>query len=63
MKPRWTILVGIIPGPSELKLHINDFMTPLVNDLEVVRNGVEIVLPDGSIKLQYQGVACLRIEP
>ena len=61
MKQRWTMLVGIIPGPSEPKLDINTFLTPLVKDLERLWSGVEVMLSDGtktSIRAALVCVAC-----
>ena len=53
------MLVGIIPGPSEPKLHINDFLRPLVDDLELLWNGIEVVLADGSIKAVKAALVCV----
>ena len=30
---KWTMILGVIPGPSEPKGHINTFLAPLVDDL------------------------------
>ncbi|XP_062508144.1 uncharacterized protein LOC134184461 [Corticium candelabrum] len=62
MKQRWTMLVGIIPGPSEPKLHINDFLRPLVDDLELLWNGIEVVLADGSIKAVKAALVCVSCD-
>ena len=55
------MLVGIIPGPSEPKLHINDFLRPLVDDLELLWNGIEVVLADGSIKAVKAALVCVCV--
>ena len=34
------ILVGVIPGPHEPKLHTNSFLAPLVDDLQQLWDGV-----------------------
>lgn len=39
-KPENAIIVGIIPGPTEPKLHINSFLQPLINDLIDLWDGV-----------------------
>ena len=36
------ILVGIIPGPKEPSLHINTFLKPLVDDLQLLWKGIFI---------------------
>ena len=33
MLKKWTLVVGVIPGPAEPKIHINTFLEPLMNDL------------------------------
>ena len=40
------ILVGLIPGPKEPKLHINAYLEPLVSELQALWKGV--VLDDAS---------------
>ena len=47
-RKKWTMIVGIIPGPSEPKLHINTFLKPLVDDLLCLWNGLPL-LEDGSV--------------
>lgn len=39
-KPENLIVVGIIPGPKEPKLHINSFLQPLVDDLIDLWDGI-----------------------
>ena len=46
-RKKWTMIVGIIPGPTEPKIHLNTFLKPLVDDLCLWR-GMPI-LPDGNI--------------
>ena len=41
-KTKWTMLIGLIPGPSEPKENINSFLKPLVNDLIELWNGIQI---------------------
>lgn len=46
------ILVGVIPGPKEPKLNMNSYLTPLVEELHELWNGLLLpVTIDGS-KLQ-----------
>ena len=42
------ILVGIIPGPHEPKLHINTFLRPLVNELLEFWDGVKLSIHTSS---------------
>jgi len=46
-RKKWTMIVGIIPGPTEPKLHLNTFLKPLVDDLLCLLRGMPI-LPDGN---------------
>ena len=46
-RKKWTMIVGIIPCPTEPKIHLNTFLKPLVDDLCLWR-GMPI-LPDGNI--------------
>ena len=39
------ILVGLIPGPNEPKQHINTFLSPLVQDLQVLFDGITFQNP------------------
>ena len=36
------ILVGLIPGPKEPKLHMNSFLEHLVDDLQQLWNGIVV---------------------
>ena len=47
-RKKWTVIVGIIPGPLEPKIHINTFLKPLVDDLLCLWKGLPL-LKDGSI--------------
>jgi len=42
-KLKWTMLVGLIPGPTEPRDNINTFVTPLVNDLLHLWQGMTFV--------------------
>ena len=42
------VLFGIMPGPSEPKLHINSYLEPLVQDLLQLRKGVSMKTCDGN---------------
>ena len=41
-KAKWSMLIGLIPGPSEPEGHINTYLTPVVNDLIQLYNGIQI---------------------
>ena len=41
------ILLGIIPGPKEPKLHINSYLQPLVDELKEFWSGVQLTLSSG----------------
>ena len=41
-KKRWTMVLGIIPGPTEPKGNINTFLSPIIEDLLLLWNGVYI---------------------
>ena len=47
-KTKWTMLIGLIPGPTELKNNINSYLKPLVDDLNELWSGV---LLDGNMML------------
>eukprot|EP00112_Aurelia_sp_Birch-Aquarium-sp1_P018382 Seg438.3 transcript_id=Seg438.3/GoldUCD/mRNA.D3Y31 product="hypothetical protein" protein_id=Seg438.3/GoldUCD/D3Y31 len=46
MLKKWTLVVGIIPGPGEPKTHINTFLAPLIDDLLNLWRGIEIEISD-----------------
>lgn len=43
---RWMNVVGIIPGPTEPKKHMNTYLKPLVEDLIQLWEGVEVQILD-----------------
>ena len=47
-KTRWTMLIGLIPGPTEPKSNINSYLKPLVDDLIELWNGVLLEI-DGNV--------------
>ena len=49
--------VQIIPGPNELRLHINSFLEPLVEDLQQLWKGVEMTTPEG-VKTVHAALLC-----
>ena len=61
-KPENILLVGIIPGPSEPKLNINSYLTPLVSELkEAWEKGITITTYSKTtvtVKLALTCVAC-----
>ena len=38
----WYVKCGVIPGPSEPKLHLNTYLKPIVDDLQQLSNGIII---------------------
>lgn len=56
------ILVGIIPGPSEPKLSINSYLSPLIEDLKIAwYDGIKVKRSNGSevtIRLALTCIAC-----
>ena len=51
MKQRWTMLVGVIPGPHEPEIHINSYLRPIVDDLLELYNGIPMENCDGTNQL------------
>jgi len=45
------MLIGIIPGPHEPKLHINSFLKPLVDELQDFWAGVKLTVCTESCKI------------
>eukprot|EP00794_Sanderia_malayensis_P000913 gene913-218_t len=43
---RWVNLVGIIPGPREPSVDINTYLRPIVDDLLLLYNGVDIYVKE-----------------
>ena len=43
------LLVGLIPGPKEPSLHINSYLTPLVNDLNLLFHGITFTTPNSPL--------------
>lgn len=41
-KAKWSMLVGLIPGPSEPEGHVNSYLSPIVDDLLSLYTGIEI---------------------
>lgn len=41
-KDKWTMIVGIIPGPTEAKSNINTYLKPLVDDLLSLWGGLSL---------------------
>ena len=41
-KRKWTMLIGLIPGPTEPKQNMNSFLKPLADDLIKLWNGVPL---------------------
>lgn len=56
------ILVSIIPGPKEPSLHLNTFLKPLINDLLLLWDGVEMSLHNGSKKIIRAALLCVACD-
>lgn len=56
-KPKWTIILGIIPGPTEPKVNINTFLKPLVDDLILLWGGIPIGPTGNTIRAALIGVS------
>lgn len=41
-KAKWSMLIGLIPGPSEPEGHINTYLTPIVDDLIMLYKGIHV---------------------
>ena len=41
-KARWSMLIGLIPGPSEPEGHINTYLSPIIDDLIALYSGIQI---------------------
>ncbi|XP_068708243.1 uncharacterized protein [Montipora foliosa] len=39
---KWSMLIGIIPGPEKAQRHINSFLKPIVDDLLLFYEGIKI---------------------
>ena len=44
---KWSMLIGIIPGPEEAQCHINTFLKPVVDDLLSLYDGIKLCAGDG----------------
>ena len=53
---KWTHVLGIIPGPSELKTHINTFLKPMVDDLLRLWEGIDILLKQTNEVIQVRAM-------
>ena len=56
-RKKWTMIVGIIPGPSEPRLHINTFLKPLVDDLLCLWKGLPLLKDGSMVRAALLGVA------
>ena len=53
------ILVGVIPGPKEPQLHINSFLSPLVDELQQLWQGLPMQLHNGLHVLVRAALLCV----
>ena len=56
-KSKWTLILGVIPGPTEPKGHINTFLKPIVDDLLDLWNGIPIHPKGNTIRAALVGVS------
>eukprot|EP00731_Ephydatia_muelleri_P008580 Em0004g918a len=57
-KSKWTMILGVIPGPTEPKGNINTFLKPIVDDLISLWNGVPLHPAGTVIRAALLGVSC-----
>ena len=57
-KSKWTMILGVVPGPTELKGNINTFLKPIVDDLISLWNGVPLHPAGTVIRAALLGVSC-----
>ena len=57
-KSKWTMVLGVIPGPTEPKGNINTFLKPIVDDLIDLWNGVPLHPSGKVIRAALLGVSC-----
>ena len=56
-KTKWTMIVGVIPGPSEPKGNINTFLAPLVDYLLLLKDGLDLLPNGGIVKAALLGLS------
>lgn len=61
-KPENVVVVGIIPGPHEPKLHINSFLEPLVDELMELWQGVIMKSSQGMPVLVKAALLCVACD-
>ena len=54
-KSKWTMILGVIPGPKEPKGNINTFLKPIVDDLILVFHYIH---QEKLLELHFLGVSC-----
>ena len=57
-KSKWTMILGVIPGPTEPKGNINTFLNTIVDDLISLWNGVPLHPAGTVIRAALLGVSC-----
>ena len=48
-KTKWTMLTGLIPGPSEPEGHVNSYLSPIFDDLFTLYTGIQIQSCGGKV--------------
>ena len=57
------LLVGMIPGPKEPRQHINNFLSPLVKDMQVLFDGVSFTSVSGVTNITIRAfLACIACD-
>ena len=57
-KTKWTMLIGLIPGPTEPKNNINSYLKPLVDDLNELWSGVLLETNGNMMRAALIAVSC-----
>ena len=54
---KWTMIAGVILGPSEPKGNTNTFLAPLVDDLLLLKDGLDLLPNGGIVKAALLGLS------
>ena len=55
------LIVGIIPGPSEPSMNINSYLEPLIDELELLWDGVAVMI-NGQKKTIRAALSCIACD-
>lgn len=63
LKKKWIHVIGIIPGPSEPKIHMNTYLKPIVDDLIQLWEGIEVTVSETGQKVKVRAaLLCLSCD-